>query len=107
MPDITIPDAAVEAAARNMFYLRATEPDQSVPCRDTDWDSLPDSWQEEWRDGARAALAAAAPYIAAQALRDFADGMTSGFNKETLNAERRAIKREARACADRIEADHG
>ena len=60
----TIPDAAVEAAARNMFHLRATEPDQSVPCRDTDWDSLPDSWQEEWRDGARAALAAAAPLIA-------------------------------------------
>ena len=73
MPDITIPDAAMEAAARNMFYLRATEPDESVPCRDTDWDSLPDSWQEEWRDGARAALAAAAPYIAAQALRDAAD----------------------------------
>ena len=67
MPDITIPDAAVEAAARNMFYLRATEPDQSVPCRDTDWDSLPESWQDEWRDGARAAIKAAAPYIAARA----------------------------------------
>ena len=73
MTDITIPDAAVEAAARNMFYLRATEPDQSVPCRDTDWDSLPDSWQEEWRDGARAALAAAAPFIAAQERQRVAD----------------------------------
>ena len=66
MPDITIPDAAVEAAARNMFDLRVTEPDQSP----TEWDELPEPWQDEWRDGARAAIEAAAPYIAAQALRE-------------------------------------
>lgn len=55
-----IPDAAVEAAARNMFDLRATELDQSR----IGWGDLPESWREEWRDGARAVLAAAAPYIA-------------------------------------------
>ena len=62
-----------------------------------------DSYRSLWKHHMRAALEAAAPAIAAKALRDFADGMTSGFNKETLNAERRAIKREARACADKIE----
>ncbi len=34
---------------------------------------------------------------AARALEEFADQMTTGFNAGTLNAERRAIKREARA----------
>ena len=39
---------------------------------------------------------------AAQALEEFADQMTTGFNAGTLNAERRAIKREARARAAEI-----
>ncbi|NCD23137.1 MAG: hypothetical protein EOL90_09380 [Spartobacteria bacterium] len=60
-----IPDAAVEAAARNMFDLRVIELDQSP----TEWDELPEPWQDEWRDGARAAIEAAAPHI----LRDAAD----------------------------------
>ena len=88
MPDITIPDAAVEAAAHSMFEVTGVT-------GEPDWTEME----------IRQVVEAAAPYIAAQALRDFADGMTSGFNKETLNAERRAIKREARACADRIEAE--
>ena len=37
---------------------------------------------------------------AARALEEFADQMTTGFNAGTLNAERRAIKREARARAE-------
>ena len=39
---------------------------------------------------------------AARALEEFADQMTTGFNAGTLNAERRAIKREARARAAEI-----
>ena len=108
MPDITIPDAAVEAAARNMFYLRATEPDQSVPCRDTDWDSLPDSWQEEWRDGARAALAAAAPLIAAQALEDLlTDAPPTGRVPHPFHSWREWIAYRALRLREPIEADHG
>ena len=39
---------------------------------------------------------------AARALEEFADQMATGFNAGTLNAERRAIKREARARAAEI-----
>lgn len=39
---------------------------------------------------------------AARALEEFADQMATGHNPETLNAERRAIKREARARAAEI-----
>lgn len=68
--------------------------------------SMHGGWSDEetQRSCTRDILEAVAPLIAAQALRDFADGMTSGLNKETLNAERRAIKREARDRADEIEA---
>ena len=38
----------------------------------------------------------------AEALEEFADQMATGFNPQTLNAERRAIKREARARAAEI-----
>ena len=71
------------------------------------WDEIDAPGQERFLNAARAALETAAPLIAAKALRDFADGMTSGLNKKTLNAERRAIKREARARADQIEKDKG
>ena len=74
MTDITIPDAAVEAVARNMFDLREIGLDQSP----TEWDELPEPWQDKWRDGARAAIEAAAPYIAARELRDAADEI-SGY----------------------------
>lgn len=40
----------------------------------------------------------------AEALEEFAEQMTSGFNSDTLNAERRAIKREARTRAAEIRA---
>ena len=82
-----------------------------------------EKYPENWRVEARAALVAAAPIqqpvlaliervrrveaeldavvaaAKAQALEEFADQVTTGFNKKTLNAERRAIKREARARA--------
>ena len=53
MPDVTIPDAAVEAAAHVMFEVTG-EPD---------WTAME----------IRQVVEAAAPYIAAQALRDAAD----------------------------------
>ena len=37
--------------------------------------------------------------LKAEALEEFAGQMATGFNPQTLNAERRAIKREARARA--------
>lgn len=48
---------------------------------------------------AAAATAQVEREAAARALEEFADQMTTGFNQKTLNAERRAIKREARARA--------
>lgn len=44
---------------------------------------------------------------AARALEEFADQMTTGFNAGTLNAERRAIKREARARAEAYRQERG
>ena len=44
---------------------------------------------------------------AAKALEEFADQMTTGFNAGTLNAERRAIKREARARAEAYRQERG
>ena len=117
MPDIAIPDAALEAAARNMFDLREIGLDQSP----TEWDELPEPWQDEWRDGARAAIEAAAPYIAAQALRDAADEV-SGYAytpddvREVAHGDDYAdgitdahhvVDRLLAARAARIEADHG
>ena len=44
---------------------------------------------------------------AARALEEFADQMTTGFNAGTLNAEQRAIKREARARAEAYRQERG
>ena len=44
---------------------------------------------------------------AARALEEFADQMTTGFNAGTLNAERRANKREARARAEAYRQERG
>ena len=44
-------------------------------------------------------LAALIREAKAEALEEFAGQMATGFNPQTLNAERRAIKREARARA--------
>ena len=50
---------------------------------------------------------AGAVWAAARALEEFADQMTTGFNAGTLNAERRAIKREARARAEAYRQERG
>ena len=82
MPDITIPDAAMEAAAHAMFEVTG-EPD---------WTAME----------IRQVVEAAAPYIAAQALRDAADDpplRLSGHSGISITR--------LRDRADQIEADHG
>ena len=92
MPDITIPDAAVEAAARAL-----------------DANFNPDRYPimaAMFRDYASTALDAAAPHIAAQALRDMGEWFDRAAQLGTGELDVIA----AQACYDRaaqIEADHG
>lgn len=69
--DRLLDDDVIEAAARNMFDSRVIDLDQDG---DGDWDDLPDEWQHEWREGARAALEAA---VARLALDHDSDGSGS------------------------------
>ena len=101
MTDITIPDAAVEAAARAAYeegflrHVRRTRLGFT-------WDEISDEARESWRQ----VVIAAAPYIAAQALRDAADlvlispvphgASPRGYVAEVLNNR-----------ADQIEATNG
>ena len=68
MHDIATPDAAVEAAARAAYeegflrHVRRTRLGFT-------WDEISDEARESWRQ----VVIAAAPYIAAQALRDAAE----------------------------------
>ena len=71
MPDITIPDAAVEAAAQVYFGEYGPSISWHSP-------SMSEEERDTWRDEVTAYLAAAAPHIAAQALRDAADEV-SGY----------------------------
>ena len=83
MTDITIPDAAVEAAAHAYFHSYYERGSSSIQAH-------------------RAAVEAAAPHIAAQALRDAADDpplRLSGHSGISITR--------LRDRADRIEADHG
>ena len=68
MTDITIPDAAVEAAAQASYNHLRAEDDGAIL---TPWEGYHD--KEWWRAFIRVELAAAAPYIVPQALRDAAD----------------------------------
>ena len=70
-----IPDEAVEAAAKVLA---------PVP---TVWEGLPDEFRAEYRDIARAVLESAAPFIAAQALREAVDA----FPLETITAPDSAV----------------
>ena len=72
---------------------RCEHPETYGPC---------DCFQELVRELAEVERAAAA-----RALEEFADQMTTGFNAGTLNAERRAIKREARARAEAYRQERG
>ena len=73
----TVTDEAVEAAARAEWRV-----DFAL----TPWVSGPEDVRDYYRDTARAALEAAAPLIAAQALRDAADGYQTGGWADDLPA---------------------
>ena len=101
MPDITTPDAAVEAAARAAYeegFLRHVRRTRFG----FTWDEISDEARESWRQ----VVIAAAPYIAAQALKDMGEWFDRAAQLGT--GERDVIA--AQACYDRagmIEADHG
>ena len=95
MPDITIPDAAVEAAAQVYFGEYGPSISWHSP-------SMSEEERDTWRDEVTAYLAAAAPHIAAQALRDVASVWQRVSDPEFARSARRL-----RNVADRIEADHG
>ena len=89
---MNIPDAAVEAAARAQFEWSGDE----------SWDDYTDhdhDMRSKWRHETRVGLRAAAPYIAAAALRDAAD---EDFT--TATPLRRIGYLRLRDRADRLEA---
>ena len=59
-----VTDAMVEMAAKA---------DHATYDAEADWDRIDERTREVWREGARAALEAVAPLIAAKALRDAAE----------------------------------
>ena len=105
MSDITVPDAAVEAAARALRYNES-----SGMCELDRVCALCDCIDPRMSDGyarlhARKAMEAAAPHIAAQALKDMGEWFDRAAQLGT--GERDVIA--AQACydrADQIEADH-
>ena len=95
MTDVTITDAAVEAAiaalvARVFGGLAAPSPQALTLIR----------------EDLTAELAAAAPYIAAQALRDYRDYIALTLPNRVL-VSTAVIHAELNARIDQIEADHG
>ena len=68
---MNIPDKAVEAAAKELYAEGRSTTDgfDMWP----EWEDAPEIGRGAFRDEARAALKAAAPFIAAQALRDLAN----------------------------------
>ena len=116
MTDITIPDAAMEAAARAAYeegFLRHVRRTRFG----FTWDEISDEARESWRQ----VVIAAAPHIAAQALMDAADEVrgyayTPDDVREVAHGDDYAdgitdahhvFDRLLAARADRIEADHG
>ena len=95
MPDITIPDAAVEAAAR------LSREENPMPLQ-KEWDAASPWIRQMWMDDVRPLIAAAAPHIAAQALRDVASVWQRVSDPEFARSARRL-----RNVANRIEPDHG
>ena len=109
MPDITIPDAAVEAAAQVYFGEYGPSINWNSP-------SMSEEERDTWRNEMAAYLLAAAPHIAAQALRDAAEqiecqhvGSCLVVGNDYCNTpEDGSMVRSAMiARAARIEADHG
>ena len=89
MPDITIPDAAAEAAAHAMFEVTG-EPD---------WTAME----------IRQVVEAAAPYIAAQVRERIAGWLRSEADRLYPGklAAAHVLRAAVNDLADRIEADHG
>ena len=114
MPDITIPDAAVEAAAQVYFGEYGPSINWNSP-------SMSEEERDTWRNEMSAYLLAAAPHIAAQALRDAADEVrgyayTPDDVREVAHGDDYAdgitdahhvFDRLLATRAARIEADHG
>lgn len=69
----SLPAAAVEAAARALFAVENCDRRQMLDVESNWRGRLNDANREEYRILANAALTAAYPFIAAQALRDAAD----------------------------------
>ena len=103
MPDLTIPDAAVEAAARAAYeegflrHVRRTHLGFT-------WDDISDEARESWRQ----VVIAAAPHIAAQALEDLlTDAPPTGRVPHPFHSWREWIAYRALRLREPIEADHG
>ena len=98
----------VETAARAAFrdgFMRGAPEYENRDLSDYD-----DGIRESWRVVARAALTAAAPQIAAQALRDAAawlDDMARGHRESAYLGAGRDLIARLRARADQMEADRG
>lgn len=89
-----ITDAMVEAAARA---------DHATYDAEADWDSIDDRTRDVWREGARAALEAAAPLIAPRAWEaGFDTGTTHGIAYQAGNNDALA-RPDNPYSADRIE----
>ena len=101
MPDITIPDAAVEAAAQVYFGEYGPSNRWHSP-------SMSEEERDRWRDEVTAYLAAAAPHIAAQALDDLLrDAPPNGRPPRPFASWREWIAYRALRLREPIEADHG
>ena len=101
MPDITIPDAAVEAAAR------LSREENPIP-RQKEWDAASPWIRQMWMDDVRPIIAAAAPHIAAQALEDLlTDAPPTGRVPHPFHSWREWIAYRALRLREPIEADHG
>ena len=89
---MNIPDKAVEAAARDLYETEplalvneATETMAAKP-----WEWLSEDFRAHKMQQARATLEAAAPFIAAQALRDAAEDLAQKLHEPGCNWGTRA-----------------
>ena len=102
MTDITIPDAAVEAAAK-ADYERWRHPNAPA------WEDADEGVvRQRWRDTESVPLAAAAPHIAAQALEDLlTDAPPTGRVPHPFHSWREWIAYRALRLREPIEAGNG
>lgn len=98
---MNIPDKAVEAAARDLYETEplalvneATETMTAKP-----WAWLSEDFRAHKMQQARATLEAAAPFIAAQALRDASEAMQGAW----LEPDKTAIRKWVDARADELD----